>query len=175
MLGMKTQLIAGLSALALAFLVNGCATTTPTYPITYQIPIGVSQVSNAYGVQNLTVNATKDIPVQPGVTLFYQVVSPVNLTFYVFDKTGPGPGGTLLGQLQGTAVTSQVVPQSSTLEFVFSAAQMNTGGTVQFTVSDRPIAGVAAPVMMSPPVTTQQSTTTQTTTTVTPAVPSPMP
>jgi hypothetical protein len=175
---MNFKLLAGLPALALAVLLDGC-TSPSSLPMTYQIPIGISQVSNAYGVQNLTVNATKDLAVQAGAVLYYQVVSPVNLTFYVFDKTGPGPGGTLLGQLQGTTFTSQVTPQSSTLEFVFSAAQMGTGGTVQFTVSDRPITPVAGAVIMQTTQVTTQAPTTQTTTTqtttVAPAMPAPGP
>jgi len=163
---MKTKLFATLSAVALALGLAGCDSTTYTYPMTYQIPIGSSQVTSAYGPQNLNVSASKDISVQPGVPLYYQVVSPISLTLYIFDKTGPGTGGPMLGQMQGENVTSSVTPSSGTLEFVFSAAQMNTGGTVQFTISDRPLAAAMNPAMAP---TTTQTTTTQTTTTVTPA------
>ena len=121
---------------------------TVSYPITYRLPIGNSQVTSAYGPQNLNVNATQDVSVQPGTNLYYQVVAPVNLQFYVFDKTGPGPGGTMLGQMQGSNFSSSVVSQTGVIEFVFSAAQANTGGTVSFTVSDRPI---AMPVQMMAP------------------------
>jgi hypothetical protein len=167
---MKSQLSCGLSAFALAVCLGGCTTTTTSLPMSYQIPIGNSQVSNAFGVQNLSVNATQDVTVPPNSTLYYQVISPVNLTFYVFDKTGNIPGGTLLGKLQGTTFTSQAISRTGTLEFVFSADQMNTGGTVQFNVSDRPLAP-ATPVMMpaAAPAPTTQTTTTQTTTTIAPA------
>ncbi len=39
--------------------------------------------------QNLNVSATHDSAVQPGVPMYYQVTSPVNVTVYVFDKNGP--------------------------------------------------------------------------------------
>ena len=87
---------------------------------------------------------------QPGLPLYYSVVAPVNLSFYVFDKTGPGPGGTQLGTMQGSAFASSVTSQTGTVEFVFSAAQANTGGTVTFTISDRPITP-PAPMMQPNP------------------------
>jgi hypothetical protein len=168
---MNIKFLAGLPAAALLILLAGCSTTMTSLPMSYQIPIGNSQVSNAYGVQNLSVNATQDVTVPTGSTLYYQVASPVNLTFYVFDKTGSAPGGTLLGKLQGTTFTSQAVSQTGTLEFVFSADQLGTGGTVQFNVSAQPISPASAAAMpVAPPVTTQ-TTTTQTTTTVTPGMP----
>jgi hypothetical protein len=171
---MNLKSLAVLPAAALLVLLAACSSpTTTSLPMSYQIPIGNSQVSNAYGVQNLAVNATQDVTVTPGSTLYYQVVSPVNLTFYVFDKTGGTPGGTLLGKLQGTTFTSQATSQTGTLEFVFSADQMGTGGTVQFNVSDRALAPAAAVMPMTPPAPATQTTTTQTTTTVTPGMPNP--
>lgn len=174
---MNLKSLAGLPAAALLVLLAACSSPTMTsLPMSYQIPIGNSQVSNAYGVQNLAVNATQDVTVAPGSTLFYQVVSPVNLTFYVFDKTGNIPGGTLLGKLQGTTFTSQATSQTGTLEFVFSADQMGTGGTVQFNVSNRALAPATPAAAMMPidqPAPTTQTTTTQTTTTVTPGMPNP--
>jgi hypothetical protein len=52
--------------------------------------------------------------------------------------------------MQGSNFSSSIVSQTGTLEFVFSAAQANTGGTVTFTISDRPMAPVQ-PVMAPNP------------------------
>jgi hypothetical protein len=52
--------------------------------------------------------------------------------------------------MQGSNFSSSVTSQTGTVSFVFSAAQANTGGTVTFTVSDRPIAPVT-PVMAPNP------------------------
>jgi hypothetical protein len=157
------KLIAFLAAGAAAALLAGCS-TVPTYPMTYQIPIGFSQVASVYGIRNLNVSATHDSNVQPGIPLFYQIASPVNLTLYVFDKTGSGPGGVLLSQMQGTNITSSATATSDTLEFVFSTSQPYTGGTVQLTVSDHPFPATAVAM------TTTQSTTTVTTNGPLPAV-----
>jgi hypothetical protein len=92
--------------------------------------------------------------------MFYQVSSPVPLTLYVFDKTGPGPGGVLLNQTQGTNITASATATSNVLEFVFSTAQAYTNGTVQLTVSDRPLPATATPLG---PLPVTQSTTTTTT------------
>lgn len=135
---MKTRFIAPLAGLAL-LLLAGCETSTIQYPITYQVPIGNSQVTSAYGPQNLNVSGVQDAPAVPGEPLYFQVVSPVYLTLYAFDKTGPGSGGTQLNVSQGTFFNTSVTPTGNTVEFVFSAAQQGTGGTVQFTVSDHPI------------------------------------
>jgi hypothetical protein len=135
------------AVVALAF--TGCdSAPTVAYPVTYRLPIGNSTVTSAYGPQNLNVNATQDVSVPVGQALYYSVVSPVNLQFYVFDKTSPAPGGTQLSTMQGSAFASSVTSQTGTVEFVFSAAQANTGGTVTFTISDRPLAPPAP--MMAP-------------------------
>lgn len=151
---MKTRFIAPIAALA-ALLLAGCETPSVQYPITYQVPIGNSTVTSAYGPQNLNVSGVQDAPAVPGEPLFYQIVSPVNLTLYVFDKTGVNPGGPQLATAQGTFFNMSVTPTGNTVEFVFSAAQQGTGGTVQFTVSDHPIpsaspAPVPAPVSAVP-------------------------
>lgn len=148
-----TFLPLGALAAAAALFLSGCSSEPDVnYPVTYHLPIGNSQVTSAYGPQNMNVNATQDVQFPAGRTLYYQVISPVNLTFYVFDKTGPGPGGSLLGQMQGTTFTSSATTQSGTLEFVISASDANTGGTVTFTISDRPLTP-AAPIVgpNSPP------------------------
>jgi hypothetical protein len=177
---MNSKIMAFLAAGAAAALLAGCE-SSPDYPITYQIPIGYSTVTSAYGLQNLNVSATHDSAVQPGVPMYYQVTSPVNLTLYVFDKTGPGTGGVLLNQTQGTSITSMATATSDTLEFVFSASQPYTAGTVQLTISDRPLPPVATALGMSATQSTTTTTTSgpvvapaassTTTTVVTPAAP----
>ena len=165
-LSMNLKIIPSLAATAAALFLAGC-NTAPDYPVTYQIPIGYSpQVTSVYGVENLNVGAVRDLPVVPGVPMYYQIASPVNLAVYVFDKTGSGPGGVLLRQMQGTNSISSATATSKTLEFVFSADAYK-GGTVQLTVSDRPLAPAAA-TMDAPPI---QSATTVTTVSPAPVVP----
>jgi hypothetical protein len=162
---MNLKITASLAATAAAFLLAGC-NTTPEPPVTYQIPIGYSpQVTSVFGVENLNVSATHDLDVKPGVPMYFQVASPVSMTVYVFDKTGSGPGGVLLRQLQGTNIISSATATSHTLQFVFSAAAY-TGGTVQFTVSDRPL---------GPPTAAMDTTLIQSTTTSTTVTPAPAP
>jgi hypothetical protein len=144
---MKTRSAFFLSSLAVLALA-GCDTVpTVQYPITYQVPIGNSTVTSAYGPQNLNVSGQQTVPAIPGQPLYFQIVSPVDLTLYAFDQTGPGPGGPVLNHSVGSYFNSPVIPTGSNVEFVFSAAQQGTGGTVQFTVSDHPIA--SAPPMTS--------------------------
>jgi len=151
---MKAKFFAPLSALGLLALV-GCESTPYNYPMSYSVPIGNSTVSNAYGPQNLNVSGVQDVPCVAGQPLYYNATAPVNLTFYAFDKTSPGPGGPQLNQSQGTYFNGSVTPTSSTVEFVFSVAQANTGGTVQFTVSDHPLpvsaGAIPATAVMPPP------------------------
>jgi hypothetical protein len=154
---MNLKTLPSLTAIAAALFLGGC-NTAPDYPVTYQIPIGYSpQITSAYGVQNLNICATHDLSVKPGVPIYFQVVSPVNMTVYVFDKTGSGPGGVLLRQLQGSSNISSATSTSGTLELVFSSEPYK-GGTVQLTVSDRPL---------GPMTTTTVSSSTQGTTMVT--------
>ena len=184
---MKSNLLALLAVGAAAALFAGCAEAPTAYPVSYQIPIGYSQVPTAYGTQSINVSATHDSIVTPGVPMYYQVISPVPLTLYVFDKTGPGPGGALLNQTQGTIISATATATSSTLEFVFSTVQPYTGGTVQFTISDHPLPPVTTDVAPTPVQSTTTTTTTtapnpnapgttttQSTTTTTPAAPAPV-
>jgi hypothetical protein len=134
---MNTKTIALQVLLALSLGLVGCATTAQ-YPVTYQVPIGPSQVRSDFGPPNLVVNAVQDVPARAGALLYYQVVAPVNIVFYAFDKTGPGPGGPILSQLQGTSFYSSVVPSSDGVEFVFSSTLPVSSGSVQLTVSDTP-------------------------------------
>lgn len=145
---MKLTPLRAAAALAAVFLLlAGCATTPPlpkvTYPITYQIGVGNTQVTTSAGPQNTNQSATQQVTVEPGETFYYQVVSPVAVTLSVYEA---GAGGhTLLGQMQGASFTSSIVPQTSSLEFSFAVSEANTGGTVQFTLSDRPIAPAVTP------------------------------
>jgi hypothetical protein len=130
---MNAKLILPLVALAAAL--GGCA-TSPQYPVTYQVPISNPVITSDYGPASLSVNGVQDVPATPGQLLYFQVLAPMNMVFYAFDKTGSGPGGPLLGQMQGTTLYSSVLPTGNTVEFVFSSTQPVTGGTVQLTVSD---------------------------------------
>jgi plastocyanin len=136
---MNAKMITPALALGVCLALAGCA-TSPQYPVTYQIPFGPAQVRSDFGPPNIVVNGVQDVPAQPGAILYYQVVSPINAVVYAFDKTGPGPGGPILSQLNGTSFYSSVVPTSNTVEFVVSATQPVTGGTVQLTVSDSSMA-----------------------------------
>jgi hypothetical protein len=134
--------------LILAACLAGCATSPPmpsvTYPVTYQINLANSQVAaSGYGPQNLNVAATQQVTVEPGQTLYYQVNSPVAVTLSIYADDGAG-NRTALGQLQGTSFTSSVLPSTAHLDFAFSVAQPNSSGTLQFTLSDRPIAPAVA-------------------------------
>jgi hypothetical protein len=141
---MRSKIFSLLAAAGTCLLLAACATYSQ-YPLTYQIPIEPTVISSDYGPPNLAVNGVQDVPVHPGAPLYYQVVSPVNVVFYAFDKIGPGPGGPILGQFQGTNFASSVLPTGHTVEFVFSATQPVAGGSVQLTVSSNPpSAGSAA-------------------------------
>jgi hypothetical protein len=155
---MNTQLLIALAGFLIAALMGGCAETNPPlpqvhYPVTYQVPVGNRQATSNYGPQNLSVSATQDVTVQPGTPLYFQVVSPIPVTAYVYDKSSPSANGSLLTQMSGTTFTSSVTPDSTNLEFSFQPTQANTSGTLQFTLSDQPIAGApsAPPEPVPPP------------------------
>lgn len=131
-----------LSLAALAF--AGCASDVPPtprvqYPVTYQVPVGNTNVHSDYGPQNLSTQATQQVAVEPGRPLYYQVISPVDVAVAVSEA--PDADGTrhAVSEMQGTRFTAMVTPASRTLEFSFKPVQPNTGGTVRFTLSDRPI------------------------------------
>lgn len=142
---MKTNLARAVCAIFLAVVIGGCVTTAK-YPITYQIKVGNTQVVSGYGPQNINVNARHVVEVEPGETFYYQVVSPINVTVYAYEQEGNGERR-LVSQMQGTAFTSSVVPNEKSLEFLFSVTQANTSGSIQFTVSDKPLAPVVTPNM----------------------------
>jgi hypothetical protein len=156
---MKTQFVITIVGILLAAFLGGCAETNPPlpqihYPVTYQVPVGNRQAQSNYGPQNLSVNATQDVTVQPGVPLYFQVVSPIPVNTYVYDRSGPSGNGSLITQLSGTTFTSSVTPESTTLEFSFQPLQANTSGTLQFTLSDQPLTN-PAPAEPVPPPTSQ--------------------
>ena len=151
-----------LSVVALAALVlGGCASTPPVpriaYPVTYNVQIGSSQLVSGAGPQSMTVSATQNVAVEPGKTLYYQVVSPIDVNVFVYEQTASDTRK-LVSQMQGRAFNATITPATRNLQFVFQSAQPNTGGNLQFTLSDRAI----------PPAPTQTITTT--TTTVAPPV-----
>lgn len=125
------------AALGLCLALAACS-TGPEYPMSYQVPLGPAQVTSAYGPINLSVNGTQDVPAVAGQQLYFQVLSPTPIVLYAFDKDGTTPGATL-SQMQGTSFYTSVVPTGDDVQFVISAAQPVTGGSVQLTVSDRPM------------------------------------
>jgi hypothetical protein len=130
-----------LSLLAL----TACVAPTPprpavSYPVSYQVQIGNTQVRANDGPQNLNVSATQDVSVEPGKTLYYQVVSPIAVTLTLAEVPAPSTTTTPIAQMQGTTFTSSITPTTSALRFTFTASQANSSGTLRFTLSDEPIA-----------------------------------
>jgi hypothetical protein len=168
---MKHKITPYLAAAAFALGLAGCATDQTAslprihYPVTYSVPVGNTSVNSSYGPQAMNVSASQDVTVQPNVTLYYQVNSPINITLYIYDKLSSGERGNLLGTMQGTQFTSSTTPDSTVLEFVFTSSQTNSNGTLAFTLSDTPITPVMPATITTTVPVTQQTTTTQTTTT----------
>lgn len=140
---MKTPIVSILALGLAALFAAGCTTSAPVprvaYPVTYEVPIGNTQVTSNTGPQNLSVNATQQVDVVPGRPLYYQVIAPVEVAVAIYegrDAVAQPP----VGQMQGTTFAGSVTPRSETLQFVFAAAQPNSRGTITFTLSDRPIA-----------------------------------
>jgi hypothetical protein len=143
--------LAGLAAvLALAACASVPAPPHVAYPATYQIQVGNTQVLSAYGPQNSNVTAAQRITVQPNAVLYYQVVSPVAVSLYVYQDNGDATR-TLIGQAQGTTFNSTVTPATASLEFAFAVANANSSGTLQFTVADQPLAAAPLPPAAPPP------------------------
>ncbi|HSI09911.1 MAG TPA: hypothetical protein VK985_15090 [Rariglobus sp.] len=138
------------AALLVVGLFAGCATPAPPrpmvkYPVTYDVPVGNTQVSASAGPQNLNVSSTQQVTAKVGEPLYYQIVSPVAVTVSIYERRSPESGRLLVRELQGTAFTSSVTPAVSALEFVFSVQQANSSGTLKFTLSDRPLAPAITP------------------------------
>lgn len=138
-------------ALGVFLALAGCA-TYQSNPVTYEVPFGPAQVRSDFGPSSIVVNGIQDVPVRAGAPAYFQLVSPVNVTLYAFDRVGTGPGGPLLSQLQGTSFYTSVLPTSGTVEFVISATQPVTGGSAQLTVSDSPMATNAGVIAYANPM-----------------------
>lgn len=144
-----TAWISCAGALALGLLA-GCSTPPPprpvvVYPVTYDVPVGNTQVSAAAGPQNLNVSSTQQVTATVDRPLYYQIVSPVAVTVSIYERKAADYPRVLVRELQGTAFTSSLTPATPALEFVFSVQQANSSGTLKFTLSDRPIAPAVAP------------------------------
>ena len=152
--GMKTKLYSSALALALAVAFAGCESEPMAphiaYPATYQVQVGNSQVISTYGPQSSNVTAAQQVTVAPGVPIYYQVVSPVAVTVYVYQDEVNGTR-TLIGQMQGMTFSSSITPVVSSLEFAFAVANANSSGLLQFTINDRPMAPAAPPMAAPPP------------------------
>lgn len=144
-----TRLVSFAVLLALGLFASGCSTTPPRpvvhYPVTYDVPVGNTQVSSSAGPQNLNVSSTQQVTAEVGDPLYYQIVSPVAVTVSVYERRSTGSGRMLLREMQGTSFTSSITPSVSALEFVFSVQESNSSGTLKFTLSDRPIAPGVTP------------------------------
>jgi hypothetical protein len=126
---------------------GGCSTSAPphsAYPVTYRIQVDNTPAHADTSPQNPNLSPTQDVEVVGGQRLYYQVVSPVDVTVYFYGMEGEGQR-VFLGQMQGRTFASSVTPNTNALEFVFVATQPNSSATLKFTLSDQPIALVAAP------------------------------
>lgn len=146
----KRSTLVTCAALLVIGLLAGCATPPPprpvvVYPVTYDVLVGNTQVSASAGPQNLNVSATQQVTAKVGKPLYYQIVSPVAVNVSIFERKSPEMGRVLVRDMQGTAFTSSITPSVSGLEFVFSAQESNSSGTLKFTLSDRPIAPSVTP------------------------------
>ena len=132
-----------LAGFAAILLMAGCSSTPPLtrikYPVTYQVQVGNTRVASDYGPQNLTTSANQQVSVGAGRPIYYQVVSPFDITVQVSESDSPHTKKQV-GQMQGTSFTAMATPQTPVLEFSFVPTHTNTGGTLQFTLSDQPIA-----------------------------------
>jgi hypothetical protein len=144
---MKRENLTSLCVLMLAFFLGGCATPAPphaAYPVVYNILVTNTQVHADTNPPNLNMSSTQDVAVVSGQLLYYQVVSPVDVTVYFYGVEGQGER-VFLGQMEGRTFTSSVMPNTNTLEFVFVATQPDGSAAVKFTLSDQPTAPAAAP------------------------------
>jgi hypothetical protein len=135
---------------AVVLLAAGCSTPerrpVVVYPVTYDIPVGNTQVSASAGAQNLNVSATQQVTARVGEPLYYQIVSPVPVTVSIYERRADMPEPRMLvRELQGTNFTSSLTPSERLLEFVFSVKDSNSNGTLKFTISDRPLAPAVTP------------------------------
>lgn len=145
------SVLSGVALLGVAFL-SGCSSAPSApprpvvvYPVTYDVPVGNTQVSSSAGPQNLNVSSTQQVTAVVGAPLYYQIASPVAVTVSVYERRSSDSGRLLVKEFQGTSFTASLIPGVSNLEFVFSVVQSNSAGTLKFTLSDRPIAPAVTP------------------------------
>jgi hypothetical protein len=140
-----------LCVFAVISLLGGCSAPPAerrpvvAYPVTYDVPVGNTRVKASTGPQDLNVSSTQQVTAKVGEALYYQIVSPVPVTVSVYERTNADQTRVLMREFQGTSFTDSIVPSNPNLEFVFAAQQANTGGTLKFTLSDRPLAPSIAP------------------------------
>lgn len=131
-----------LFSLAAVLLIAGCASEPATprikYPVTYSVQVGNTRVASDYGPQNLTTQAVQQVSVDAGRPLYYQVVSPFEVNVTVSESASPGVKKQV-SQMQGTTFTAMITPETPLVEFSFTPAHTNSGGTLQFTLSDQAI------------------------------------
>lgn len=124
-------------------LIAGCASEPDApriqYPVTYHVQVGNTRVTSDYGPQNLTTQAMQQVAVEAGRPMYYQVVSPFDVTVQIYEAASSNVKKQV-SQMQGTTFTAMITPQTPTLEFTFTPSHTNSGGDVQFTLSDQPIA-----------------------------------
>ena len=143
---MKRENLTSFGALLMAFFIGGCGTPSAphaAYPTAYSIQVDNTPAHSDTTPQNPTLSPTQNVTVVGGQQLYYQVVSPVDVTVYFYGMEGEGQR-VFLGQMQGRTFASSVTPNTNTLEFVFVATQPNSSATLKFTLSDQPIASAAA-------------------------------
>jgi hypothetical protein len=143
---MKRENLTTFGALLMAFFIGGCGTPSApqsAYPKTYHIQVDNTPEHFGAGPQNPSLSPTQNVAVVGGQQLYYQVVSPVDVTVYFYGMEGEGQR-VFLGQAQGRTFASSVTPNTNTLEFVFVATQPNSSATLKFTLSDQPVASAAA-------------------------------
>jgi hypothetical protein len=131
----------------LVLFIGGCGTPSAphsAYPVTYNIQVDNTPAHSDASPQDPVMSPTQAVAVASGKTLYYQVVSPVDVTVYFYGVEGEGER-VFLGQAQGRTFAESVTPNTGTLEFVFVATQPNSRATLKFTLSDQPTAPAAAP------------------------------
>jgi hypothetical protein len=137
---MKTYLV--LLSFAAALLA-GCASDVASaprikYPVTYKVPFGNTQVRSDAGPQVMNTQANQQVAVEVGQPLYYQVIAPAEVAVQIYEVSTPG-SRRQISQMQGTTFTGMVTPQTPTIEFSFGAARANSGGTLEFSLSDQPL------------------------------------
>lgn len=139
---MKARSFPAVALAAVALLWGaGCASNPSrpmvSYPVTYQIQVGNSQVSAAGDAQNLNVVANQQVEVMAGRPLYVNVDSPVVVDFKIYEVRGDTVR--LLTKMEGTQFGTSFTSNTSVARFEFAAARPNSSGMLQFTISDEPI------------------------------------